>query len=83
LIHGELVDTLQRSRIIALQDTWRDAKEAYSAHASKYVAAWWMGDGPPATMPEPLTRAAFDELTRLRAARDAAGAAYHGALDQR
>jgi hypothetical protein len=84
----------QRERFMAAQSAFRDvkqthlanvadnAKKAYSAQASKHVVAWF-GDGPPPRMPEPLTRAAFTELVRLRKASQAALAAYRGALDER
>jgi hypothetical protein len=85
----------QRERFMAAQNAFQDAKrtyfakaaedakKAYSAQASKHVVAWWMGDGPPPRMPEPLTRATFAELIRLREAAKAALAAYRDVLDER
>jgi hypothetical protein len=66
----------QRERLITARDKWRAAEKAYSDEASKYVAAWWM-DGPPPTMPEPVTREALEKLKRLRAEADEARTAYY------
>jgi hypothetical protein len=65
-----------RDTIIAAQDAWRAAEKAYADEASKYVAAWWVAEGPPPTMPEPVSYEVLDKLTQLRAAADSARAAY-------
>jgi hypothetical protein len=69
-----------RDPITAAQDAWRTAEKAYSDEASKYVAAWWLAEGPPPSMQEPVTREALDKLVQLRAAADSARTAYRDML---
>ncbi len=61
---------VDRERIIAAQDAWRDAETAYSDEAAKFVAVWWVEAGPPPTVPEPVTREALNKLNRLRKVAD-------------
>jgi hypothetical protein len=75
---------VDRDRIIAALDAWRDAEKAYRDDAAKYVGAWWLDGGPlPERKPEPLTREALAELTRLQDAAGAALAAYRDVLGER
>jgi len=71
-----------RDTIIAAQDAWRAAEKAYADEASKYVAAWWIADAPPPTMPEPVSYEVLDKLTQLRAAADSARTAYRDVLGE-
>jgi len=73
---------VDRERIIAAHDAWRDAETAYSDEAAKYVAAWWREAGPPPTMPEPVTRDALDKLNRLRKVADDTRTAYFDVLGE-
>ena len=69
-----------RETIIAAQNAWRDAVNAHNDEAAKYVAVWW-GDKPFAE-PQPWSREALAELTRLHEAEGAALAALRDVLDE-
>jgi hypothetical protein len=80
---GEGASMVDRERIIAAHDAWRDARKAYHDEAAKYVEAWW-GDGPPPedVRLEPVTPETWPKLTRLREAEGAALAAYRDVLNE-
>ena len=74
---------VDRERIIAAQDAWRDAEKAYQDETAKYVDAWWLDGGPvPGRKPEPLTREALVVLARLREIAQSALVAYRDVLGE-
>jgi hypothetical protein len=71
-----------REEIITAWEAWRDAKRAYDDEAAPYVGVTWLPTVPALGPGEPLTRAACDKLTRLRAAEEAAAEAFCAVLDE-
>jgi hypothetical protein len=68
--------------ITAAWDAWRDAKRAYDDEAAPYVGMTWLPTVPALSPGERLTRETCDELTRLRAAEQAAAEAFCEILDE-
>ena len=68
--------------VTAAWDAWRDAKRAYDDEAAPYVGVPWLPTVPALGPRERLTREAFDKLTRLRAAEQAAAEAFCAVLDE-
>ena len=74
---------VDRERIIAAQNAWRDAEKAYQDETAKYVDAWWLDGGPtPGGEPEPLTREALVVLARLREVAQSALVMYRDVLGE-
>jgi hypothetical protein len=71
-----------REQIIAAQDAWRDAKRTYDDEAAQYVGVAWLPTVPGSGPVDGVTREAFERLTRLAEAEQAAAASFCAALDE-
>jgi hypothetical protein len=58
-------------------DAWRAAEKTYSTESARYWSVGWPDSGVPFVAPEKaVTHGALDELSRLRAAAEAAQRRY-------
>jgi hypothetical protein len=74
---------VDRERINAAQNAWRDAEKAYQDETAKYVDAWWLDGGPtPGAEPEPLTHEGLVVLARLRGVAQSALVVYRDVLGE-
>ena len=70
-----------QQRIVAAQDAWRAAKQAYDDEANEYVGATLLPAISPPQVKE-WTPEAWEKLTRLRDAEKAAAVAFRAVLDE-